>query len=368
MPTIVLKNVVKKFGKIVALNEIDLDIKEGEFFVLVGPTGAGKTTTLRVVSGLEKIDSGELLFGKEDATALSPAERDVAFVYQSFSLYPQMTVRKNLEFPLRSPMYRESGEEINSRVEHVADLLHITPLLDRMPDALSGGEMQRVGIGRAIVRKPQIFLMDEPLSDLDAKLREELRVELRQIQSDLKTTTLYVTHDQVEAMSMGDRVAVLNEGVIHQIGTPKEVYRKPSDLFVAGFIGNPKMNFLSCKIVEGASPALDLEKGLIHVSLSEKMAKKVRGFSKKEGLIMGIRPEAIILHREKGKSRLEAAVLFLEHFGSMNIINLQIGEKILKIRTHPTQTVKQKEKVWLEFEEEHMILFDEETGKSLAIG
>ena len=270
MPSIVLKNVVKKFGKIVALNEIDLDIKEEEFFVLVGPTGAGKTTTLRVVAGLEKIESGELLFGNKDATKLSPAERDVAFVYQSFSLYPQMTVRKNLEFPLRSPLYRESEDEIKRRVEHVTDLLHITPLLDRMPDALSGGEMQRVGIGRAIVRKPQIFLMDEPLSDLDAKLREELRVELRQIQSELKTTTLYVTHDQVEAMSMGDRVAVLNDGVVHQIGTPKEVYRQPADLFVAGFIGNPKMNFFSCKITGGASPAFDLEKGLIQIPLSEK--------------------------------------------------------------------------------------------------
>lgn len=366
MPTIVLKNVVKKFGKIVALNEIDLDIKEEEFFVLVGPTGAGKTTTLRVVSGLEKIDSGEMLFGNEDATVLSPAERDVAFVYQSFSLYPQMTVRKNLEFPLRSPMYRESEEEIKKRVEHVADLLHITALLDRMPDALSGGEMQRVGIGRAIVRKPQIFLMDEPLSDLDAKLREQLRVELRQIQSDLKTTTIYVTHDQVEAMSMGDRVAVLNEGVVHQIGTPKEVYRKPCDLFVAGFIGNPKMNFLSCKIIGGASPTLDLEKGLFQISLSEKIAKKFLGYPEKDRLLMGIRPEAIILHKEKGKARIESEVLFLEHFGSMNIINLQIGEKILKVRTHPTQTAKQKEKVWIEFEEEHIILFDKETGKSLV--
>jgi multiple sugar transport system ATP-binding protein len=366
MPSIVLKNVVKKFGKIVALNEMDLDIKEEEFFVLVGPTGAGKTTTLRVVSGLEKIESGELLFSDEDAVPLSPAERDVAFVYQSFSLYPQMTVRKNLEFPLRSPLYREDEGEIKNRVEHVAALLHITHLLDRMPDALSGGEMQRVGIGRAIVRKPKIFLMDEPLSDLDAKLREELRVELRQIQSELKTTTLYVTHDQVEAMSMGDRVAVLNKGVVHQIGTPKEVYRNPKDLFVASFIGNPKMNFFSCKITGGASPALDLEKGLFQISLSEKMAKKVSDYPKKDGLILGIRPESIILLKEKGKAGTEAEVLFLEHFGSMNIINLQIGEKIIKVRTRPTQTAKQKEKVWIEFEEENMLFFDEETGRSVA--
>jgi multiple sugar transport system ATP-binding protein len=366
MPGIKLNSVLKKFGDITALNGIDLDIKEGEFFVLVGPTGAGKTTTLRVVSGLEKIDSGEIQIGVETATALSPAERDVAFVYQTFSLYPQMTVRKNLEFPLRSPMHREDEDEIKKRVEFVAGLLHIIPLLDRMPDALSGGEMQRVGIGRAIVRKPQIFLMDEPLSDLDAKLREELRVELVQIQRELKTTTLYVTHDQIEAMSMGDRIAVLNEGVIHQIGTPNEIYRKPADLFVAGFIGNPKMNFFSCKISDKAASTLELENGLIKIPVSEKLGKMVSNFPKKDDLIIGVRPEAVVPYSDKGKSSFEAEVLFLEHFGSMNIINLKINEKIFKARTHPSVTAKPKEKVWIGLDEEHMVFFDEKTGKAIS--
>ncbi len=367
MPGLTLKNVVKTFGKITALKGINLSIKEGEFFVLVGPTGAGKTTTLRVVSGLEKIDSGGVFIGEDNAAGMSPAERDVAFVYQTFSLYPQMTVRKNLEFPLRSPLYREQEEEIKKRVEFVADLLHITPLLDRMPDALSGGEMQRVGIGRAIVRKPQIFLMDEPLSDLDAKLREELRVELRQIQSELKTTTLYVTHDQIEAMSMGNRVAVLNEGVIHQIGTPKEVYSRPSDLFVAGFIGNPKMNLFSCKITDGASPKIILENDLIQVSLTEKKAKQVSKFSKKEGLIFGVRPEAVKIYREKANHRFQAEIFFLEHFGSMNIVNLKIGEKIFKSRMGPTFSAQTKEKVWIEFDEDRMLFFDEVTTKVLSV-
>ncbi len=368
MPGIKLNKVVKTFGKVTALKGIDLDIGEGEFFVLVGPTGAGKTTTLRVISGLEKIDSGDIMIGEENAAGLSPAERDVAFVYQTFSLYPQLTVRQNLEFPLKSPLYRESQDEIKNRVESVANLLHITPLLDRMPDALSGGEMQRVGIGRAIVRHPQIFLMDEPLSDLDAKLREELRVELRQIQSELTTTTLYVTHDQVEAMSMGDRVAVLNEGVIHQIGTPQEVYTNPVDLFVAGFIGIPKMNFFGCKISANGTASLDLENGLFKVALSDAMSKQVSRLSRKDGLILGIRPESVKIHGEKGTQRFQAEILFLEHFGSMNIVNLQVGEKIFKVRTRPTYHANPKDKVWIEFEEDRMIFFDEETTKALPRG
>ncbi len=364
MPGIRIENVVKTFGKITALNGISLDIKEGEFFVLVGPTGAGKTTTLRVVSGLEKIDSGDIRIGEESALDLTPAGRDVAFVYQSFSLYPQMSVRKNLEFPLRSPLHREDDQEINQRVDFVARILHITPLLDRMPDALSGGEMQRVGIGRAIVRKPQVFLMDEPLSDLDAKLREELRVELRQIQQELTTTTLYVTHDQIEAMSMGDRVAVLNEGIIHQIGAPQEVYRKPADLFVAGFIGIPKMNFFDCS-VDAASSRLSLESGLITLSMSKSGLDGVSKLPKKDGLILGVRPEAVKVHTKKGEYVFQAEVLFTEHFGSMNIVNLKVGEKIFKARTRPTLRIDPQAKVWIEFEEEHILFFDKESQKAL---
>ncbi len=369
MPAIELRNVVKTFGKVTALKQLSLRVNEGEFFVLVGPTGAGKTTTLRVVSGLEKADSGEILFGSEDARDLSPAERDVAFVYQTFSLYPRMTVRKNIEFPLQSPMHRESKAEIERRVEFAANLLHITPLLDRMPNALSGGEMQRVGIGRAIVRKPQVFLMDEPLSDLDAKLREELRVELRQIQQELKTTTLYVTHDQTEAMSMGDRIAVLNEGVVHQVGVPLEVYANPADLFVAQFIGNPKINLFSCSITGGngrGTSRLSLEQGLIEFPMGTRSARWLESFGKKEGLILGVRPEAVKIAREKAETRFEAEVLFLEHFGSMNIVNLQKGKRIFKARTRPTEKVEAGEKVWVELEDARIIFFDQPTGKAMA--
>jgi multiple sugar transport system ATP-binding protein len=207
--------------------------------------------------------------------------------------------------------------------------------------------------------------MDEPLSDLDAKLREELRVELRQIQKELKTTTLYVTHDQVEAMSMGDRVAVLNEGVIHQIGTPQEVYMNPADLFVAGFIGLPKMNFFDCAISGNGAAGMDLEKGLIKVALSEQSAKRVSSFGRKEGLVLGVRPESVKIHPEKGPRRFQAEVLFLEHFGSMNIVNLKIGEKMFKARTRPMFRVQAKDKVWIEFDEAQIIFFDTATRKAL---
>lgn len=367
MPDIKLQGVVKRFGKVTALKGIDLDIKDGEFFVIVGPTGAGKTTTLRIVAGLEKVDSGKVFFGEVDASRIPTAERDVAFIFQSFSLYPQMTVRENLAFPLRSPLYRESKEKIEKSVANVAKLLHISHLLDRLPHALSGGEMQRVGIGRAIVRKPRFFLMDEPLSDLDAKLREELRVELRQIQQNLKTTTLYVTHDQIEAMSMGDRVAVLNEGQVHQVGSPKEVYSRPQDIFVARFIGRPRINLFECKISEDEKSYLLLEKELIRIPVSDMLDKKVANFNQKRNLILGIRPEAVLIHKEKGPRRFESEILFLEHFGSMNIINLKIGEKIFKSRTHPSMILRPREKVWVELEENHMLFFDSISGKAIEV-
>jgi multiple sugar transport system ATP-binding protein len=282
-----------------------------------------------------------------------------------------LSVRKNIEFPLQSPMHRESKEEIARQVAFAANLLHITPLLDRMPDALSGGEMQRVGIGRAIVRKPQVFLMDEPLSDLDAKLREELRVELRQIQQQLKTTTLYVTHDQSEAMSMGDRIAVLNDGVVHQVDIPQEVYANPADLFVARFIGNPKINLFRCSISrsasQGGAPKVSLDDGLLEAQLGPRCAKWSEAFGKKDGLVLGVRPEAVKITQQKSETRFEAEVLFVEHFGSMNIVNLQKGKRIFKARTNPIEKIAAGTKVWAEFEDARIMFFDEATGASIPV-
>ena len=244
MSHVELKNVTKRFGGVTALNDITFDVHDGEFFVLLGPTGAGKTTTLRMIAGLEKPDTGQVLFDGEDMTALAPADRDVAFVFQQYSLYPNMTVYDNLAFPLRSPMRRTTEPEIKKRVEEIAAVLRITHLLTRKTAKLSGGEMQRVSIGRAIVRSPRIYLMDEPLSNLDAKLREALRVELSHLQKTQGSTTLFVTHDQIEALTMAERIAVLNHGRIVQIGSPTDIYDRPATTFVAQLVGSPKINLL----------------------------------------------------------------------------------------------------------------------------
>lgn len=242
MASVRLASLTKTFGEITAVDNIDLEIGDREFFVLLGPTGAGKTTTLRLIAGLEKPDQGEVYLGNVSVNDLSPALRDVAFVFQYYTLYPHYTVRQNLEFPLRSKLRRLSESEIDAKVSEVAGVLHINSLLGRETVNLSGGEMQRVAIGRAIVRTPKVFLMDEPLSNLDAKLREEMRTELARLHLDLGFTFFYVTHDQIEAMTMGDRIAVLNEGRILQIGTPDEIYNSPENVFVAKFVGSPTIN------------------------------------------------------------------------------------------------------------------------------
>lgn len=247
MAEVRVENLVKRFEDVVAVNDISLEVKDGEFVVLLGPTGCGKTTTLRCIAGLETPDSGEIYIDGRPVTKLSPAERDIAFVFQTFALYPHMRVYDNIAFPLKA--VKLPKEEIDKRVREVAEILRISHLLSRRPGKLSGGEMQRVALGRAMVRRPKVFLMDEPLTSLDAKLRAEMRAELKRLQTDQNATTIYVTHDQLEAMSMGDRIAVMDAGKILQIGTPMDVYNHPENLFVAGFIGTPEMNMIPCEFV-----------------------------------------------------------------------------------------------------------------------
>jgi len=242
MADVKLSSITKSFGDITAVDDMSLDIKNKEFFVLLGPTGAGKTTTLRIISGLEKQDKGDVFLDGQNVNDMGPALRDVAFVFQYYTLYPTFTVRQNLEFPLKSRMRNLPQDEINNRVDQVSKVLNIEELLDRSTLNLSGGEMQRVAIGRAIVRTPRVFLMDEPLSNLDAKLREEMRVELARIHLELEETFIYVTHDQIEAMTMADRIGVLNEGRILQIGKPDDIYERPACVFVARFVGSPSIN------------------------------------------------------------------------------------------------------------------------------
>jgi multiple sugar transport system ATP-binding protein len=356
MAHIQLKNVTKKFGGHTALRHLDLDIADGEFFVLLGETGAGKTTTLRIIAGLDKPTEGTVLIDGTDVADWGAAERDVALVLQQYSLYPRYTVRQNLEFPLKSKLRRVPDAEIAERVDRVAKTLRIEHLLERKTDRLSGGEMQRVSIGRAIVRNPRVFLMDEPLSALDAKLRESLRTELKNIQMNLGQTFLFVTHDQIEAMSMGDKIGVLNHGRLVQTGTPAEIYNNPSNTFVARAVGSPPMNLIHGKLVSGLAVMAP-----INVELPYGGAAGSDGADRP--LTFGIRPEDIVV--EAG-APAEARVHDIENHGVEKILTLAAGNATLHA-TVPAQTsFKIDETVRFTWNPERVVLFDQASGKSLA--
>ncbi|NOD93211.1 ATP-binding cassette domain-containing protein [Ruegeria sp. HKCCD4884] len=317
MAEVVLENISKSFGNLKAVDDISMTIPNGAFVVLLGPTGAGKTTTLRLISGLEKLDSGTVRIAGRDVGIDTPAQRDVAMVFQQYSLYPHMTVRENLSFPLRSPILKTPEDEITRKVNEVAEILQIPHKLDNKATELSGGEMQRVSIGRALVRDPQIFLMDEPLSSLDAKLRADLRVELKRIQADLGSTLLYVTHDQVEAMTMATHIGVLENGKLVQYGTPRDIYENPGSVYVASRLGLPRINILPSDLFGGDH----------------------------KGPQIGLRPENII----EGEGS-EARVIRAEHLGDQTRLHLDLNGhpvvtlidvhqdypsgKIIKIRPH----------------------------------
>lgn len=315
MSNVRLDDITKTYRDIVALNKVSFEIKDGEFFVLLGPTGAGKTTTLRLIAGLEKQDSGNILFDDHIVDDFQPADRDVAFVFQQYSLYPNMSVYDNLAFPLRSPQRRVPESQIRQLVTEAAEKLRITHLLERKTAKLSGGEMQRVSIGRAIVRQPRIFLMDEPLSNLDAKLREALRVELKHLQSTQRSTTLFVTHDQIEALTMADRIAVLDHGRILQIGTPTEIYDYPATTMVAQLVGTPRINLMMAHRqdnrlkVEGADLLLPVEGGCTP-----------------EDVLVGIRPEDVQL---SSSGAYTGTVVLTEPLGVETIVHLRCGEQVL---------------------------------------
>ena len=303
MAEVSLRGVHKRFDELAAVEGIDLDVADGEFLVLLGPTGAGKTTTLRLIAGLEKPDEGEVLIGGRDVTGDPPAARDLAFVFQQYSLYPHMTARDNLAFPLRAPGRRMEEGRIREKVAEIAALLQIDHKLDSKATQLSGGEMQRVAIGRALVRDPAAYLMDEPLSSLDAKLRSELRLELKRIHRELGATIVYVTHDQIEAMTMADRIGVLREGRLVQVGAPREIYESPHDIYVASRLGSPAMNLLPGDLlpVEG-KPA--------------------------GAATVGARTEHLRIERAEGGSGL-GTVRRIEHLGDQNHIHLAVGDHTL---------------------------------------
>ena len=299
MAEISLHGVTKKFGKQVGIENVDLTIPDGSFVVLLGPTGAGKTTTLRLIAGLEKPDSGAIKINGRDVANDTPAMRDVAMVFQQYSLYPHLTVRQNLEFPLKSPILNTPKDEIDRKVKEVAEVLRIPHKLDNKATELSGGEMQRVSIGRALVREPSIYLMDEPLSSLDAKLRSDLRIELKRIHADMGATLLYVTHDQIEAMTMATHVGVLDNGHLVQFGTPREIYENPVSEYVATRLGIPRINLLPASAFEGAP---------------------------QEAVKLGLRPEHITVSSEKSDNAHQARVDRVEHLGDQTRLHLTMGE------------------------------------------
>ena len=298
---------------VVAVQDFNLDIKDKEFIVLVGPSGCGKSTTLRMVAGLEEISDGELLIDGKKMNDVEPRDRDIAMVFQSYALYPHMTVRENLEFPLK--LRKMPKNEINQKVDQAAEILGITPHLDRKPKALSGGQRQRVAIGRAIVREPKVLLMDEPLSNLDAKLRNQMRAELIKLRQGIDTTFMYVTHDQTEAMTLGDRIVIMKDGVVQQIGTPQEVFDHPVNMFVAGFIGMPQMNFFDAKLIENAGK-YQVEVDGIRVELSEEKENNLAAKGvKSQKVTLGIRPEHISLS-EPGAQAVTGKIDVAEMMGS----------------------------------------------------
>jgi multiple sugar transport system ATP-binding protein len=344
MSSVELRNVSKRFTAVEALSDVSLTINDGEFFVLLGPTGAGKTTTLRIIAALEKQDSGAVFFDGEPIDHLEPAERDVAMVFQQYSLYPTMTVRDNLAFPLRSPMRNVPQAEIDRRIATAAETLRITHLLERKTARLSGGEMQRVAIGRAIVRQPRIFLMDEPLSNLDAKLRESLRVELQHLQKTQGDTTLLVTHDQIEALTMADRIAVLDQGRIIQVGTPADIYDKPATTFVATLVGTPRINLMRVK----------RQDGFLYIEDSELKIPTPGVASLPEQLLLGIRPEDV---RVGAGGPYVGRISLTEPLGVETIVHIQSGKQTLLSLMSGITSVKVGDQVEFSFFQERLHLF-----------
>jgi multiple sugar transport system ATP-binding protein len=310
MANVTLRNVKKQFGDVSVIKGVDLDVKDGEFCVFVGPSGCGKSTLLRMVAGLEDITSGELKIGDHDMTEVGPSDRGVAMVFQSYALYPHMTVERNIGFGLKMTGHSES--EIAQRTKRASEMLQLGPLMQRKPSQLSGGQRQRVAIGRAIVREPQVFLFDEPLSNLDANLRVQMRIEIGKLHQDLRSTMIYVTHDQVEAMTMADKIVVLNAGYIEQVGSPLELYHRPRNTFVAGFIGSPKMNFIKATASPGKAGAIDVKlPGGTTISLAGQGAK----VADRQNVTLGIRPEHMLVG-SKGDAQLKGELRLAEYLGS----------------------------------------------------
>lgn len=363
MAGVVLEKVKKAFGPVVVIPELDLAIKDQEFMVFVGPSGCGKSTALRMIAGLEEITAGTIKIGERVVNDLAPKDRDIAMVFQSYALYPHMTVRENLEFGLK--IRKAPKVEMDRRVGEAAEILGLSPYLQRKPRELSGGQRQRVAVGRAIVRQPSVFLFDEPLSNLDAKLRVQMRAEISKLQHRLKTTTIYVTHDQIEAMTMGHRIAVLKDGQLKQVGTPLELYERPQNLFVAGFIGTPPMNFFKAELgPDGAT----LIAGGFSLPVPDCLREVTRGRSGRK-VTAGIRPENVRSDDAQARGATAPVVVeveIVEPLGHEVVVHGRLGDDLLVASMDPHRMPEFGAKLTWHIEIERLHLFDSETERRLG--
>ena len=349
MASVTYDHVVKRYtADVPVVEDFNVEIKDQEFMVLVGPSGCGKSTALRMLAGLETITDGRILIGERVVNNVAAKDRDIAMVFQSYALYPHMSVHDNLAFPLQMKKMRK--DEIEKRIKTAAGILGLEPFLDRKPRALSGGQRQRVALGRAIVRNPQVFLLDEPLSNLDAKLRGQTRIELQKLHRELETTFIYVTHDQVEAMTMGDRIAIMNAGILQQVGTPDEIYDRPANLFVAGFIGTPTMNFVPVTVTDGTAKA-----GGFEVKLPQAVPAGQA--------VLGFRPEAVT-DRPSEYATLDMKVEVVERLGSDQFVYGAVGGDAVTARVDPRMRIGPGDQVKLGLESHGLHLFDANTQQA----
>ena len=364
MAEIVIENVSKVFGDTVAVRNATLTVRDKEFLVLLGPSGCGKTTLLRAIAGLGMADAGKISIDGRDVTYLPPAERNLSMVFQSYAIFPHMTVRENIGFGLQ--MAKTDKAEIKRRVDESAELLHIGDLLERRPSDMSGGQRQRVAVARALTMQAEVLLMDEPLSNLDALLRLEMRAELKRLLAEVNATTIYVTHDQIEALSMGDRIAVMRNGVIQQLDEPQEVYSRPSNQFVGSFIGNPPMNFIDATLaLRGEDLVVNFADS--HVSAPPEMRQALNTYVDRP-IRIGIRAENMQTLTEPAAGAIPVTVSVVEPLGSQNLLTIAMGEQLLKVSTHPTFSPQPGSDIWLQFPAEELRWIDPETEQVLYPG
>jgi multiple sugar transport system ATP-binding protein len=368
MAGVVLENVIKRYGEVTAVDNVSLTIQDGEFISLVGPSGCGKTTTLNMIAGLLDLTDGEIYIGDRPVAGLDPKDRDIAMVFQNYALYPNKTVYKNLAFPLE--MRKMASAEIDQRVKSTAETLSISALLERKPRELSGGQQQRVALGRALVRSPKVFLMDEPLSNLDAKLRVQMRAELKRFHHELNATVIYVTHDQMEAMTMSDRIVVMSGGVLQQAGTPDDLYSRPVNQFVAGFIGSPSMNFLTGRVERRGDTALLVgdggagREGGWEYALSPEQG--ARALTSTGEVILGMRHNSVQLHQTERPNTIRARVYTVEPTGDVTFVHFRIGEHILVASADSNFRISADAPIWVDFDQRYIHLFDGQSKTTLA--